>query len=45
MAKDIKENLFADVQNIVESVRQYAYSAVNVALVQRNWLIGKLCKF
>lgn len=41
MAKDIKENLFADVQNIVESVRQYAYSAVNVALVQRNWLIGK----
>lgn len=41
MAKDIKENFFADVQNIVESARQYAYNAVNVALVQRNWLIGK----
>ena len=34
-------DIFADVQNIIEQTRQYAYHAVNVAMVQRNWLLGK----
>jgi len=41
---NIKSNsgdLFADVKVIVESAQSYAHKAINVALVQRNWLIGK----
>lgn len=34
-------NLLQDAQQIIESARKYAYSAVNVALVHRNWLLGK----
>lgn len=34
-------NLLQDAQQIIDSARKYAYSAVNVALVQRNWLLGK----
>lgn len=34
-------DIFADVQNIIEQTRSYAYQAVNVAMVQRNWLLGK----
>ena len=34
-------DIFADVQNIIEQTCQYAYHAVNVAMVQRNWLLGK----
>ena len=34
-------DLVSDVRTIIDSARQYAYSAVNVALVQRNWLLGK----
>lgn len=34
-------DLVADVRTIIDSARQYAYSTVNVALVQRNWLLGK----
>ena len=30
-----------DAQNIIEQTRNYAYQAVNVAMVQRNWLLGK----
>lgn len=35
------DNLYADVRLIVETAQRQAYTAVNVALVQRNWLIGK----
>jgi len=41
---NIKSNsgdLFADVRTIVESAQSYAHKAINVALLQRNWLIGK----
>lgn len=34
-------DIFNDVQNIIEQTRNYAYQAVNVAMVQRNWLLGK----
>ena len=34
-------DLLTDARTIIEGARQYAYSAVNVALVQRNWLLGK----
>ena len=34
-------DLLADARTIIDGARQYAYSAVNTALVQRNWLLGK----
>ena len=34
-------DIFKDVENIVEQARGYAYNAVNIAMVQRNWLLGK----
>lgn len=34
-------DLLSDSRAIIESARNYAYAAVNVALVQRNWLLGK----
>ena len=34
-------DIFIDAQNIIEQTRNYAYQAVNVAMVQRNWLLGK----
>lgn len=34
-------DLLTDARTIIDNARQYAYSAVNVALVQRNWLLGK----
>ena len=34
-------DLLADSRNIIESARHFAYRAVNTALVQRNWLLGK----
>lgn len=34
-------DLLTDACTIIDGARQYAYSAVNVALVQRNWLLGK----
>ena len=34
-------DLLADACTIIDGARQYAYSAINVALVQRNWLLGK----
>lgn len=33
--------LLHDVQQIVEQARQHAYAAVNVALVRRNWQLGR----
>ena len=35
-------DIFKEAQNIVEQTRNYAYQAVNVAMVQLNWLLGKL---
>lgn len=35
------DDIFKDVQNIIENTRNYAYQAVNMAMVQRNWLLGK----
>lgn len=35
------ENILQDVCNIIDEAKSYAYTAVNVALVKRNWLIGK----
>lgn len=34
------DNVFEDVCSIIESARDYAYKSVNIALVERNWLIG-----
>ncbi|MBQ9312231.1 MAG: DUF1016 family protein [Bacteroidales bacterium] len=38
---DTTNNIYNDVKQIVESSRQYAYNAVNVAMVKRNWFLGK----
>lgn len=35
------DNLYADVCLIVDTAQRQAYNAVNVALVQRDWLIYK----
>lgn len=34
-------DLLADAKTIIEAARSAAYRSVNVALVQRNWLLGK----
>ena len=34
-------NLLEDIRQIIENARKYAYNAINVALVHRNWLLGK----
>ena len=34
------DDLLKDMCGIIESSREAAYKAVNVALVQRNWLLG-----
>lgn len=34
-------NLFEDARQIVEESRSFAQKAVNMALVRRNWLLGK----
>ncbi len=36
------KDLLADSRGIIESARCFAYRAINVALVRRNWLLGKL---
>jgi len=35
------KDILDDVSSIIESARKYAYQSVNVALVERNWLIGR----
>ena len=35
------DDLLADSRNIIESAQRFAYKAINIALVQRNWLLGK----
>lgn len=45
-ANDIKikyqntKDILNDVCGIIDSAREYAYQSVNIALIQRNWLIG-----
>lgn len=34
------DNVFTDICSIIESARDYAFHSVNIALVERNWLIG-----
>ncbi len=34
-------DLLADSKQIIEVARNYAYRSVNIAMVQRNWLLGK----
>ena len=33
--------IYKDVQNIIEQTQNSAYQAVNIAIIQRNWLLGK----
>ncbi len=37
----LTDDLFGDVRSIIEESQRFAYRAVNVALVRRNWLLGK----
>ncbi|MBR7183303.1 MAG: DUF1016 family protein [Alistipes sp.] len=34
-------DIFKDAQSIIEQSRNYAYQVVNIAMIQRNWLLGK----
>ena len=34
------DNVITDICSIIESARDYAFQSVNIALVERNWLIG-----
>ena len=34
------DDIFADMQELIETAQKAAHSAVNTLLVQRNWLIG-----
>ena len=34
-------DILQDMRSIIEVARDSAYQAVNVALVQRNWLLGR----
>ena len=35
------DSLLHDAQQIIETAQNFAYRTVNVAMVQRNWLLGK----
>ena len=35
------DNLLQDTQHIIEVARNLAYKALNLAMIQRNWLLGK----
>lgn len=34
-------SLLKDARSIIEQARQEAYRSVNIAMIQRNWLLGK----
>ena len=34
-------DLFADAQQIIEATKEYAYRSVNIAMLKRNWYLGK----
>ena len=35
------KNILKDSCIIIESAKEYAYKSINIALIQRNWLLGK----
>ena len=35
------DNLLQDAQHIIETAQNFAYKALNLAMIQRNWLLGK----
>ena len=35
------DNLLQDAQYIIETAQGFAYKAINLAMIQRNWLLGK----
>jgi len=35
------DNLLQDAQYIIETAQNFAYKAINLAMTQRNWLLGK----
>ena len=35
------ENLLQDAKQIIETAQNFAYKAVNISMIQRNWLLGK----
>jgi len=35
------KNILNDMREIIEISRKNAYQAINIALVRRNWLLGK----
>ena len=41
IAYSISDNLLQDVQHIIETSQNLAYKAINIAMLQRNWLLGK----
>ena len=41
IATKFTENIVEDAKLIIEASQKAAYSAVNLALLQRNWLLGK----
>lgn len=34
-------DIYLDAQNIINETRKFAYNAVDVAMIRRNWLLGK----
>lgn len=37
----VSASFLSDVQNIIESSKNKAYAAINVAMLERNWFLGK----
>ena len=35
------DNLLQDAQHIIDTTQLFAYNAINLAMIQRNWLLGK----
>lgn len=38
---EVSSNLLHDLSVIIDEARHKAYAAVNIVMVQRNWLLGK----
>ena len=37
----ITDNILSDVCYIIDSSQKLAFNAINIALIQRNWYLGK----
>lgn len=35
------EDLLADARQIIEATKEYAFRSVNIAMLKRNWYLGK----